>query len=66
MPSAIDTAAEHARGIPEEHPYPADEPARHLTDVGRPRERVPALDVLDRSFWDGASDAFANGWPTRR
>ena len=66
MPSATDTAAEHARGIPEEQTYPADEPAAHRPDDGRPREHVTALDVRDQSFWAGASDAFANGWSPRR
>ena len=65
MPSAIETATEHARTVPEERPFLTDEapPAPEDRQAG---ERMPALASLDRSFWAGVSDAFANGWPPRR
>ena len=65
MPSAIETATEHARTVPEERPFLTDE-APPAPDERQPQERASALDSLDRSFCAGVSDAFANGWPMRR
>ena len=64
MPSAIETETDHARTVPEERPFLTDEVPPAPDE--RPGERASALDSLDRSFWAGVSDAFANGWPTRR
>ena len=65
MPSAIETAPEHAQRFPEEHPFLTDE-VDPMPEERRRQERVTTLDVRDQSFWAGASDAFANGWSPRR
>ena len=65
MPSASETATEQAHTVPEERPFLTDE-APPAPEERQPGERVTALDSLDRSFCAGVSDAFANGWPTRR
>ena len=65
MPSAIETAPERAQSFPEEGPFLTAE-ADPVPEERRPQERGTTLDMRDQSFWAGASDAFANGWPPRR
>ena len=70
MPSAIETATERARtvpdAVPEELGLLADEAPPHAGAGQRPAGRVAESDPGDSPFEDGVSDAWESGWPMRR